>query len=135
MIEGWRALGRGRVNPLAPGAVVLAGLIVSAVGPPMLGLGIVVGALLALVNGLMLSRRVDFAAGVGDTGTALLVMQLGLLGTFAVAGVAAALLILVSIQAGIGAAIGFGVAQMAVLAVFYFSQGRSTSGYERKARS
>jgi|SRR5579875_121844 len=135
MVDGWRALSRGRVNPLAPGAVVLAGLIVLALGHAMLGLGIVVGAILALVNGLVLSRRVDFAADSANTGIALMVMQLGFFGTFIIVGVAAALLILLSIQAGIGAAIGFGCAQMLLLALFFASQGRGATRYNREVGS
>jgi hypothetical protein len=126
MLHGrWSVLARGRVNPLVPAAVVLAGLAVAATGRQIIGAGVAVGAVLAYVNGVILSRRVDLAAATGNTASALLVMQAGLLVTLAIVGVATIVLVKISLALAVACAAGFGIAQLAILATFYMTHGRS----------
>lgn len=120
----------GRVNPFVPGAVALAGLVVYAVGYHPVGGGIVIGAALALVNGLILSRRVEFAASTGSVAQALMVVQIGLLVTFTIIGIATVILIHYSLPLTLGCAAGFVVAQLAILAAFYWTHARSLPSLE-----
>jgi hypothetical protein len=120
----------GRVNPLVPGAVVLAGIIAFTIGLRWIGAGVAVGALLAFANGLMLSGRVELAADTGDIGRALLVMQVGLLFTATVIGVVTVVTVRFSLAMAVASGIAFVVTQLAILAVFYFSQAR-TGGMEK----
>jgi hypothetical protein len=115
----------GRVNPLIPGIIALVGLGVVAVGYHPMGGGIAIGAALALLNGLILSKRVEFAATTGSVGQALLVMQLGLLITFTIVGVATVILIHFSLPLTVGCAAGFVVAQLGILAAFYWTHART----------
>jgi hypothetical protein len=124
--SGWSVVARGRVNPLVPAVVVLAGLALVATGRQIIGSGVAIGAILAYINGVLLSRRVDLAAGTGNAAGALIVMQVGLLFTLAIIGVATIVLVRISLALAVSSAAGFGVAQMAILAAFYFTHGRST---------
>jgi hypothetical protein len=123
--SAWSAFARGRVNPLVPAAVAVAGLIVLATGRLLIGAGVAVGALLAYVNGVLLSRRVDLAASTGNAAGALMVMQIGLLVTLLIVGVATIVLVQISLSMAVASAAGFGIAQIAILAAFYFTHGRS----------
>jgi hypothetical protein len=123
----------GRVNPYAPGAVGLAGLILFLIGYRWIGPGVIVGALLAYINGLLLSRRVDFAADLSDVGRALLVMQLGLLLTCTIIAIATIILIHFSLAMAVACAAGFGVAQLAMLFAFYWTHGRRDPRVESSA--
>lgn len=116
----------GRVNPLVPAVVVLAGAATYIVGYRWIGAGISVGALLAFLNGVLLSERVEVAADMGDLGRALLVMQLGLLVTATVVGLATIVLIHFSLSMAVASAFGFIVTQMAIIGTFYFTRARST---------
>jgi hypothetical protein len=116
----------GRVNPLVPAVVVLAGAATYIVGYRWIGAGISVGALLAFLNGVLLSERVEVAADMGDLGRALLVMQLGLLVTATVIGLATIVLIHFSLSMAVASAFGFIVTQMAIIGTFYFTRARST---------
>jgi hypothetical protein len=116
----------GRVNPLVPAVVVLAGAATYIVGYRWIGAGISVGALLAFLNGVLLSERVEVAADMGDLGRALLVMQLGLLVTATVIGLATIVLIHFSLSMAVASALGFIVTQMAIIGTFYFTRARST---------
>lgn len=115
----------GRVNPLIPGVIALAGLGTLLAGYRPIGLGIAIGAVLAFLNGLILSKRVEFAAGTGSVAQALMVMQIGLLVTFTIVGIATVILIHYSLPLTIGCAIGFVSAQLAILAAFYWSHART----------
>jgi hypothetical protein len=115
----------GRVNPLVPAVIALAGLAAFVAGYRPLGGGVVIGAGLALLNGLILSKRVEFAARTGSVAQALMVMQIGLLVTFTIVGIATVILIHFSLPLTIGCAIGFVVAQLAVLAAFYWTHART----------
>jgi hypothetical protein len=115
----------GRVNPLMPGIVALMGLAVYAVGHRAIGGGIAIGAGLALINGMILSKRVEFAATTGSVAQALMVMQIGLLVTFAIVGAATVVLIHFSLQLTVGCAVGFVVSQLAILFAFYWTHARS----------
>jgi hypothetical protein len=122
----------GRVNPLVPAAVVLAGILAFSVGQRWVGAGIAVGALLAFMNGLMLSGRVELAADTGDIGRALLVMQVGLLLTATVIGVVTVITVRFSLTMAVALAVAFVLTQLAILATFYFTQAR-TRGMEKAA--
>jgi hypothetical protein len=123
----------GRVNPYAPGAIGLAGLILYLLGYRWIGSGVAVGAALAYVNGLLLSRRVDFAADMADVGRALLVMQLGLLVTCTIVAIATIILIHFSLAMAVSCAAGFGVAYLAMLFAFYWTHGRSDAAIDSSA--
>jgi prepilin signal peptidase PulO-like enzyme (type II secretory pathway) len=134
MALGWLAgPKRGRVNPVAPAVVMLAGLVWLAMGHAWVGAGIAVGAVLAYINGLLLSRRIDFAATSGNAATALMVMQVGLLITMTIIGAATIVLIQLSLSMAVASAAGFGVAQMAILGAFYWLHGRGAVPSEREA--
>jgi hypothetical protein len=77
-----------------------------------------------LLNGILLSRRVEIAADTGDVGRALLTMQLGLLTSFAVVAVVTVVLVHLSLAMTVAAAAGFGVSHIGMLAVFYWTRGR-----------
>ncbi len=115
----------GRVNPLIPGVIALAGLGIVLARYRPIGLGIAIGAGLALLNALILSKRVEFAASTGSVAQALMVMQIGLLVTFTIVGIATVILIHYSLPLTIGCAIGFLTAQLAILAAFYWSHART----------
>lgn len=117
----------GRVNPLVPGIVVLIGAVTYLAGYRWIGGGIAVGALLGFFNGVLLSERVEVAAGMGDLGRALLVMQLGLLVTATVIGLVTIALIHFSLAMAIASAVGFVVTQMAIVGTFYLTRARSAS--------
>lgn len=115
----------GRVHPLVPALAVLAGLIVYAGGQRWIGAGIAIGAVLAAFNSVMLSRRVELAASMGDVGRALLVMQLGLLLTASVIGVVTVVIVRFSIAMAVATAAGFAFTQLAILGAYYLTRARS----------
>jgi len=121
----WSALGSGRVNPIVPAAVVAAGLCMVFAVSPAIGAGVAIGAALAFLNGLILSARVNLAAASGDIARALMMMQLSLLLTLTVVGAVTVLLVKLSLGMAVAAAAGFGVTQLALLAVFYWTRGRA----------
>ena len=129
--SSWRTLGSGRVNPLVPAMVVVAGAVVFGFGYRFIGAGIAVGACLAFVNALLLSRRVELAADTGDMARAMMVMQIGLITTFVVIGVATVILVKISLAMAVAAAAGFAVAQLAILAAFYLTRARREVVNER----
>jgi hypothetical protein len=131
----WRWNGHvfGRVNPLVPATMLLAGLFVLVAGFRWIGGGIMVGALLALLNGLMLSRRVDFAADTGDLGRALLIMNIGLLFTCTIVAAAIIVMIHFSLAMAVAAAAGFAITHVAILATFYMTKARSQVPAEGRA--
>lgn len=122
----------GRVNPLVPGAVAVAGLATYALGYRAVGGGIGIGAVLAMLNGLILSKRVEFAAATGSVAQALMVMQIGLLVTFTIIGIATVILIHYSLPLTLGCAAGFVAAQLGILGTFYWTHARSLPSIERK---
>jgi hypothetical protein len=111
----------------------LIGLASTTVTSPAIGIGIAVGALLAFVNALLLSHRVESATSSGDVARAMAVMQLGLAVTFTIVGVATIVLVRISVPLAVSAAVGFAVSQLAILGAFYWSHGRAAAGIERKA--
>ncbi|MGI8826303.1 MAG: hypothetical protein ACR2JC_11780 [Chloroflexota bacterium] len=115
----------GRANPVVPAVVAAAGLLIGLFGPHAIGIGVALGAALALANGAILSRRVDMAAHVGDVGQALLLMQLGFLLTCSLVAGVTIILLKYSIGAAVAAAAGFAVAQIGSLAAFYWTKGRA----------
>jgi hypothetical protein len=115
----------GRVNPLVPGFVALVGLATYGAGYRAMGGGIAIGATLALVNGMILSKRVEIAATTESVTQALMVMQIGLLVTFTIIGIATVILIHFSLPLTLGCAAGFVVAQLAILSAFYWTHARS----------
>lgn len=117
-------MARGRVNPLVPAVVILVGLAEATARNGTIGAGICIGAALAYVNGLVLSRRVDLASLTGNVGAALLVMQMGLLITLTIVGVATIVLVKISVAMAVASAAGFGAAQIAILAMYYWTHGR-----------
>lgn len=122
-----------RANPVVPLTVAGAGLILFLVASRWIGAGVAIGALLAYVNMLVLSGRVEVAADSGDVARALMVMQLGLLVTFTIVALAVVILVHFSLTMAVSAAAGFAVAQMAMLAVFYWTKGRTTIAAGRQA--
>jgi hypothetical protein len=129
----WNRASRARVSPYAPLPVVLGGLVLAGAGYRDLGFGVVAGAVLAVVNSLLLSGRVDAAAETGDVARALLVMQMGLFVTFLIVGIATVILVHFSVPLAVGAAIGFGVAQTLILVTFYWTRGRAEASAGRQA--
>lgn len=123
----------GRVNPYVPGVIALIGLILFLVNSRWIGAGVAVGAALAYINALLLSRRVDFAADLVDVGRALLVMQLGLLLTCTIVAITTIILVHFSLAMAVSCAAGFGVTQLALLFAFYWTHGRSDARIEREA--
>jgi len=85
----------------------------------------VANACLAFLNGMILSKRVEFAAGTGSLAQALMVMQVGLLVTFTIVGIATVILVHYSLPLTIGCAAGFVTAQLAILAAFYWTHART----------
>ncbi len=115
----------GRVNPIVPAVVAVAGWCVYVAGNRAVGGGVAIGAGLSLVNGLILSKRVEYAATTASVAQALMVMQVGLLLTFTIIGIATVVLIHFSLPLTIGCACGFVVAQLGILAAFYWSHART----------
>lgn len=131
MLHGrWSGPVLGRVNPIVPVAVAAVGLIVALAGPRAVGLGVMIGAALALVNSVLLSRRIDVAADMANVGHALLVMQVGLLINATVIGVVTIVLLHFSLGLAVAAAAGFAVAQLGTLAAFYWTRGREQRALE-----
>jgi hypothetical protein len=129
----WNAAALGRVNPYVPLAVVAAGLVLLLFASRAVGAGVMVGAALAFLNMLLLSGRVELAADTGDMGRALMVMQLGMITTFAIIAVATVVLVHFSVSAAVAAAGGFVVAQLGMLAAFYWARGRADVAAGRQA--
>lgn len=127
LASSWQMVARGRVNPLMPGLVILLGVGYAAVGERFIGTGLAVGAVLAYVSGLLLSRRVDLAAVSGNVAGALMVMQVGLLFTMTIVGIAEVILVKIALSMAVASAAGFGITQLAILATFYISHGRHRS--------
>lgn len=125
LVSRWDRASHARVNPYAPLPVLLAGVALVAAGYRDVGIGVAVGSLLAVVNSLLLSGRVEVAAESGDVARALLIMQAGLFVTFAIVGAATVVLVHFSVPLAVGSAIGFGVAQTLILAAFYWTHGRA----------
>jgi hypothetical protein len=123
----------GRVNPYVPLAVIAAGAVCFALGSRAIGVGIGVGACLACVNGVLLSRRVEIAADTGDFARAVMVMQVGLLLSFIVIAVVTIVLVRISLGMAVASAAGFAVAQLGILAAFYWTRGRQDVVTERNA--
>jgi len=123
----------GRVNPLVPAAGVLTGLAGVALGHRPIGIGIAIGALLAFVNGLLLSRRVDLAADMSDMGHALLVMQVGLLVACTIIGIVTVVLVHFSVATAVACGAGFAVTHLATLGIFYWTHARSYAPVEGEA--
>jgi hypothetical protein len=116
----------GRVNPVVPAVVVLFGAAAFAGGFHDIGVGVAIGAVLACINGMFLSQRVELAANSDNIGIALMVMQLGLLVTATIVGITTIVLIHFSLSMAIASAAGFLVTQLAILATFFFTRARST---------
>ena len=134
MLHGrWGSTTLGRVNPLAPILVAAIGLAFFIANSRPIGLGIVIGSVLAVINALLLSKRVDLAADTGDVGQALLIMQMGLVITCTIIGVATIILLHFSLHMAVAAAAGFAAAQVAMLMVFYLTQGRAQAAMKRGA--
>lgn len=133
LIGSWDRVSHARVNPYAPLPVLVGGLALAAAGFRDAGIGVAVGSILAVVNSLLLSGRVEVAAESGDVARALLVMQAGLFITFAIVGAATVALVHFSIPLAVGAAIGFGTAQTLILATFYWTRGRADVAAGRQA--
>lgn len=115
----------GPINPFIPGLVAILGLAAFAVGYRAVGGGVSIGAALALVNAFILSKRVEFAATTASVAQALMVMQIGLLVTFTIIGIATVVLIHFSLSLTLGCAAGFVVSQLAILAAYYWTHARS----------
>jgi len=134
MLHGrWGSTTLGRVNPLAPILVAAVGLAFFVANSRPIGVGIVIGSVLAVFNAVLLSKRVDLAADTGDVGQALLIMQMGLVITCTIIGIATIILLHFSLQMAVAAAGGFAVAQVAMLMVFYLTQGRAQAAMKRGA--
>lgn len=133
LARGWDRASHARVNPYAPLPVLIMGLALAAAGYRDVGIGLAVGSVLALVNSLILSARIETATESGDLARALLVMQAGLFVTFIIVGVATVILVHFSVPLAVGAAVGFGVAQTLILAAFYWTHGRAEVAAGRQA--
>jgi hypothetical protein len=129
----WNAAALGRVNPYVPLAVIAAGGILLVAASRPVGIGVAVGAVLAFVNMLLLSGRVEVAADTGDMARAMLVMQIGLITTFAIIAVVTVVLVHFSVSMAVAAAGGFIVAHLGMLAAFYWTRGRNDVAAGRHA--
>lgn len=129
----WNSAALGRVNPYVFLVVLAAGIILFFAVSHAIGVGVAVGAVLASVNSLLLSGRVEVAADTGDLGSALVVMQVGLMTTFIIVALATIALIHFSTAAAVAAAAGFIITQMGLLAVFYWTRGRADVAAGRQA--
>jgi hypothetical protein len=129
----WDRASYARVNPYAPLPVLIAGLVLVAAGYRDVGIGVAVGSVLAVINSVILSGRVEVATESGDLARALLVMQAGLFVTFIIVGVATVILVHFSVPLAVGAAAGFGIAQTLILAAFYWTHGRAQVAAGRQA--
>lgn len=132
VVSRWNRVSHARVNPYAPLPVLLAGVALIGAGYRDVGVGLAVGSVLAVVNSLLLSERVETAAESGDVARALLLMQAGLFVTFIIVGVATVILVHFSVPLAVGSAIGFGIAQTLILAAFYWTRGRAEVAGERQ---
>jgi hypothetical protein len=113
-----------------PGFVALGGVGLALAGWRWIGVGVLVGACLAYLNGVVLSRRVDLAADMGDMARALLVMQLSLLLTCTVIGIATVILVKFSLAMAVASAAGFAVSHLGILGAFYWTRGRTPAALE-----
>ena len=125
-------LTRGRVTPLVPALALVCGAAVASAGRLPVGVGIASGGILAYMNGLLLSRRVDLAATSGNVAGALLVMQAGLLISLTAMALATIALARYSVATAVGEAAGFGVTHIAILATYYWSHARRVPVRERE---
>lgn len=135
MLQTAVGLTRSRVNPLILVAAVGVGLAVSADGHLAVGIGIAAGGALAYINGLLLSRRVDLAASVGNMAAALLIMQAGLLISLTCMAIATIILAHYSVATALGEAAGFGCAHLAILGSYYWMHARVEPGPAGYARA
>lgn len=133
MLHGsWSGLAHGRVNPAVPLLVAVAGIAAFFVGYHAVGAGLAAGAVLAFINALLLSGRVELAANQGDIGRALLVMQMGFIVTCTIIGAATIIIVHFSVPMAVAAAIAFAVAQIGMLGTFYLRRGRTLGNMESK---
>jgi hypothetical protein len=129
----WAGESLRRINPLIPAGVALCGGIIGVSGHGWIGAGIAAGAVLALVNDIFLSRRVDFAADMRDLGRAMLIMQLGMLISCTFIGIATVVMVKISLAMAVAAAAGFAIAHLGTLAAFYWSRARDDIADGRQA--
>ena len=116
-----------------PGVVVVVGIALLVANYRWIGAGVIVGACLAYLNGILLSRRVDLAAATGDMAGAMAVMQIGLVVTLTIVGVSTVILIRLSLAMAIASAAGFAAAQLAILAAYYRKYSRHETAMETHA--
>lgn len=107
------------LNVLLPGFVIAAGLGTIVAGKPPIGVGIAVGAMLALLNSVLLVKRIDLAIASGMAVTAMIAMQLGLFVTFTLVGAITVVMVLISLPMTIAMAISFFGVQTAELILYY----------------
>lgn len=131
--DRWSELAHGRVNPAVPAAVVVFGFALFIASYRWIGAGIAVGACLAYINGILLSRRVDLAAATGDMAGAMAVMQVGLIVTLTIVGISTVVLVKLSLAMAVASAAGFAVAQLAILAAYYRKYSRQENIVETHA--
>lgn len=112
------AWGVGDINVVLPLLLVVAGGIVAASGR-IVGFGIIVGALLAMVNSALLVKRVQYAVGSESPGVAMVSMQVGLLLTFLGIGAITLILLVTSVLMAIAMGVTFFVAQTAEILLYY----------------
>jgi len=115
-------LGLDGVSFGLPALAVVAAVVLSLAGQPLIGAGIAVGAVLALLNSSLLIKRIDLAVRSGNPAAALISMQLGLLVTFTIVGAVTVLMLLSSVRMTVAMAISFFIAQTAELLLFYWAR-------------
>lgn len=118
------------VNPYVPSVVALGGLVGIVAGFHTIGTGVAIGAGLAFLNALMLARRVDVAAEVGNMAVALLVMQLGLLLACTLIGVVTIVMIRFSLSLALANVVGFIVTHLGILIAYYWGHARQEPALE-----
>jgi len=118
---------RNRTNPYVSLSVAVIGLAVLLVGYRWIGGGIIVGAVLAYLNSTFLSKRIDAAAGSGNVGIALMLMQIGLMTTMVIIAIVTVILIQLSTAMALGCVGGFAVGQIGALIAYYWQHGRGGS--------
>ena len=110
---------------------MLVGLAI-AVSGRLFGLGIAVGAVMAVLNSTFLIKRVQFAVDSPSAAVATVSMQVGLLLTFGVIGLVTLLLLVLSVQMAVAMGITFFAVQTGEIVLYYLGHsGRPAGGGAR----
>jgi len=119
--------GIGDVNLVLPAVLVVVGVIVATLGR-IIGIGIAVGAILALLNSIVLVKRVELAVDSANAAVATISMQIGLLLTFGGIGAVTLIMLIVSVPMAVAMGITFFAAQTGEVYLFYRARNAGSGG-------